>query len=149
MTELKIGFDGDVMVVNGVKLLKQSKTNNCGQTAVMMFTGRPLNEVNKAFGCSGKSNSANTAMALVALGCVVDSEWKTDGSIPTDGFIRIGFLKKSGGHYSTTGKVKNLGHLLMIKNGVIYDPIGRFYTLEQFKARVGIRVTHSLAALAP
>jgi hypothetical protein len=148
---VNIDFVNGKMAVNGTVLVRQSRTMNCGQTAMMMLTGRSEAEVYAAYGTKGVTNRNMTENAAKALGCVVDEAgWKEGGSLPVEGFIRIGFRKRSGGKLSD--KVKRIGHLLMIRNGVIYDPAGRFFLAKDFEAACtvwGWKLTHTLAVLAP
>ena len=120
--------------------LTQTKKMNCGQTAVAMLTGKSIKEVEAIYGHGTITYTHEHVFNLTKMGFLgVDSpgfvQRGTPGfAIPETGLVRIAFLKKSGGHYSTTGKTKRTGHLVVIAHGIVYDPAGRIYPLSALPA---------------
>jgi hypothetical protein len=116
-------------------LLKQSRNTNCGQTAVAMLTRRPVKEINKLFGTCATSNMVMVASALTSLHYVLGSQQVSpEGAraedLPALAMVRLAFRKRSGGHVSA-GKVKNCGHVVLIANGMVFDPVGRKYPVNE------------------
>jgi hypothetical protein len=146
-----------------IQLLKQTRRMNCGQTCVAMLAGVSIAQSEKAFGRKDSlgrhrahKNVTNAFMqvkALTQLGCYPDPRGfmtpKDIGfKIPSLGLIRIAYFKQSGGTMSS-GKVKRTGHLVVIKDGMIYDPAGATYTLGDLMSRPDVRLDSALEVLVP
>jgi hypothetical protein len=104
-----------------------------------MITGKSIAEIEKTYGTTGVTFTHQhvfelTKMSIIPLG----SEFKrrgTDGfKVPSFGLVRIAYLKRSGGSYSTTGKTLKTGHLVVVKDGMIYDPSGTTYPVSSIPA---------------
>lgn len=59
-------------------------------------------------------------------------------TLPAVALVRVAPLKRSGGRLSTSGKVKNIGHVVLWANGQFYDPA---YGIMP-DVQVGRRITH-------
>lgn len=145
-----------------IKLLKQTKRMNCGQTAVAMAFGKTIQQVEKAFGQTrlawfrgpeyinpkgrahgSKTNLNWTKFVVEWLGGVAGEMKNT---LPQNGtaLVRIVYHKRSGGVMSA-GKVKKTGHLVVWNNGTFYDPCGRTYTVLP----EGVSIDKAMEVLVP
>lgn len=135
-----------------IMLLKQTKRGNCGQTAVAMLTGKSIKEVERVYGHGHTTFLFEHYKNLPKLGAYVDERGYMEPSkpgfkVPETGFLRLGFLKQSGGNLSTSGKLKKCGHFVAVYKGRIYDPNGMSYPVEALpKSTV---ITHALEVLLP
>jgi hypothetical protein len=144
-----------------ITLQKQTKSRNCGQTAVSMLLNAPMADVEKAYGraralelrrdptkarrYSGTTNMFMTRRAVDMLGGYAGELTACDSKakLPETALVRIVFQKRSGG--ALCGKVKKMGHLVVWANGQFYDPCGTTYT----ELPAGTQIDRFIEVLVP
>lgn len=134
-----------------VNPLKQSRRTNCGQTAVAMLTGKSIKEVEAVYGHGHATYATEHMRAVERLGCVPDyrgfKKFKVEPKLPEIALVRMEFLKRTRGGYSTSGKTKRSGHLVLWANGYFFDPGGMIYTLDTMPK--GMVIDQHLEVLVP
>jgi hypothetical protein len=132
-----------------VTLLKQTRNSNCGQVSFAMLTGKTIREAERIYGHGHATCKGEHIKALTRVGFYPDSRGfigvTRREALPALALVRLGFLKRSGGHLSTSGKLKRTGHLVLWANGQFYDPAGKTYQ----ELPNGVVVESVLEVLAP
>lgn len=133
-----------------IEALRQTRTTNCGQTAVAMLTGKTIAEVEEVYGHGHVTQPHEHIEAVERLGFHPDERgfMPFEGKLPELALVRIKYLKQTrGGKYSTSGKTKRRGHLVVWANNQFYDPCRNPYTLNSFPP--GFKIDSVLEVLAP
>lgn len=127
-----------------VKLLAQDKRTNCAQTAVAMLTGKSIREVEAVYGKATTTFPSDHSRALDKLQVTTGAWWfYKDQPLPEVALVLVAFLQRRGGRFSSSGRVKRRGHMVLLVNGIFYDPSWPFpYTLDSFPEGMG-QVVHS------
>lgn len=115
-----------------------------------MLTGLPVKEVERVYGHGHRTFPREHIRGVTGLGFYADERGfrDFDGTMPELALVHIGYLKKvRGGNFSTTGKTRRSGHLVLWANGQFYDPAGRIYKMDGL--RVGAKIVKVLEVLAP
>lgn len=132
-----------------ITYIKQDRKRNCGQTVVAMLTGMDVRKVEKLYGGRSGTFIGQQKELLAKLGYKVSEVQAVgpneDVKLPAVAYVRVGYLKRSGGNLSTTGKVRKNGHAVLFANGKFYDP---FYGVLDNVAP-GTRVTHFVGVEKP
>lgn len=132
-------------------LLRQTRPKNCGQTAVAMLTGKTIQEIEKVYGHKTATYPWQHMEAVKKLGFYPDErgfQKYTGQELPPLALVRVCYLKRTrGGGFSTSGKTKRSGHLVLWTNNQFYDPNGRIWTLDTIPP--GTKIDTVLEVLAP
>lgn len=116
-----------------VNPLTQTRRTNCGQTAVAMLTGKTIKEVERVYGHGHRTYATEHVNAVRKLGCYPDDRgfqrYDPKVALPEIALVRVCYLKRTrGGKFSSSGKTKRSGHLVLFANGYFFDPSGKLYT---------------------
>lgn len=118
-----------------IKLLCQNRPTNCGQTAVAMLANKTIAEVEHIYGHKSITYPDQHIDAVTKLGFYADPRGFLEyhgGKLPEVALVRLAQLKRTRtGKFTTNGKTKRSGHLVLWANNKFYDPCGREYTKEQ------------------
>lgn len=131
-----------------INFLYQTRRTNCGQTAVAMLTGKSIAEIERVYGHVHSSYSAETARIVNKLGFYGDERGfipHQGGKLPELALVRVVTLKRTRHGYSSSGKTRRNGHLVLWANGKFYDP----YWGELSELPVGRKIDTVLEVLAP
>lgn len=133
-----------------IEALRQTRRQNCGQTAVAMLAGKTIAEVEAVYGHGHVTKPWEHIKAVEHFGFYADEKGFVPftGKLPELALVRIAYLKRTkGGKYSTSGKRKRGGHLIVWANGQFYDPCRDPYTPACLPP--GIVIDTVLEVLAP